>query len=153
MGTEGEHWSEWRRLLILGSLAGFQEGGTVGGVAKFQMLDCSQCSEKRGPQDSLNGSPWEVTSQSFSRKCMGFPWILKDESSQVISPAIPLNHIYILSLPATPIVQALATARIQRQAEGFQCWRGGWGEKVLMLCVLGRKRLTLGHMLQDSAAR
>lgn len=80
-----------------------------------------------------------------------FPWILKDQNGQVMSPLTPLNHIYILSLPATPIVQALATARIQRQAEGFQCWRGGWGEKVLMLCVVGRKRLTLGHMLQGSA--
>ena len=30
-------WCEWRRLLILGNLAGLQEGA-VGGVAKFQML-------------------------------------------------------------------------------------------------------------------
>lgn len=88
----------------------------------------------------------------FSLRCKGFPWILKDQSGQVMSLLTPLSHIYILSLPATPIIQALATARIQRQAERFQCWRGAWGEKGLMLCMVGRKRLTLGHVLQGSAA-
>jgi len=106
---------------------------------------------EKGP--SLNGSPWEVISQSFSPSTKGFPGIFKDQSGQVVSPLTALNHMYSLSLPATPIVQTLATGDIQRPAEGFQCWRGGWGEKVLMLSMLWRKRLTLGHLLQGSVAR
>ena len=60
----------------------------------------------------------------------------------VISPDTPLNHTYILSLPATPSVQALAAARIQRQAEGPQGWRGGRGEKArlsLIVCAEAEK--------------
>lgn len=93
----GEVFSHWEIWL------GF-ERGAVGGVAKFQMLARSQCSKKRGPQDSLDGCLWDVTSQSFSPRCKGFPWVLEDQSSQVISPPTPLSHIYILSFPATPIV-------------------------------------------------
>lgn len=79
-----------------------------------------------------------------------FPWILKDQSGQVMSLLTPLNHIYILS-PSHSHSSSFGYSQNPEAAEGFQCWRGGWGEKVLVLCVVGRKRLTLGHMLQGSA--
>lgn len=64
-----------------------------------------------------------------------FPWILKDQSGQVMSLLTPLNHIYILSLPATPIVQDLATARIQRRQKDSSAGEVG-GVRKYSCCVL-----------------
>ncbi|PNJ44957.1 ITGA7 isoform 6 [Pongo abelii] len=44
---------------------------------------------------------------------------------------------------ATPIVQALTTTRIQRQAEGFQCWRGCWWVLPRPWLFLGSRRIAL----------
>jgi hypothetical protein len=116
--------------------------GAVGNVAKFQMLAWSQGSKKRGPQDSLNGSLWEVTPQSSPQDAK----VSLGSSKTRVVKSYPygLLSIAFMFFLSQSLPQALATARIQRQAEGFQCWRGGWGEKVLMLCVLGRESLTLG---------
>lgn len=58
---------------------------------------------------------------------------------------VPLDHISILSLPATPIVEALATARTRRQAEDSGAGEAA-GVRQAPRCVVRRKRLTLGHM-------
>lgn len=62
-----------------------------------------------------------------------------------ISPGTPLDHISVLSLPATPLVEALATARTQRPAEDSSAAEVG-GVRKSSRCVARRKRLTLGPM-------
>lgn len=102
MRTEGEHemsesFSYWKIWL------GFKRGLLVVWPNSKCWPEAS-AQRKRALKNSLNGSLWEVTSQSFSPRGKGFPGILKDQSVQVMSPLTPFNQIYILSLPATPIV-------------------------------------------------
>lgn len=102
--------------------------------------------KEKGP---LRWSKWFPVGSDpsvLSPTCKSFFWVLKGQSGQAISLWTSLNHIYVLSFPATPTVRALATARIQRPAKASSAGEvGGVSEKVLKLCVCvsGRESLTL----------
>lgn len=110
--------------------------------------------KEKGP---LRWSKWFPVGSDpsvLSPTCKSFFWVLKGQSGQAISLWTSLNHIYVLSFPATPTVRALATARIQRPAKASSAGEvGGVSEKVLKLCVCLRERKPdPRHALQASVA-
>lgn len=120
--------------------------GAVGSCGQIPNVGLQPGLKEKGP---LRWSKWFPVGSDpsvLSPTCKSFFWVLQGQSGQAISLWTSLNHIYVLSFPATPTVRALATARIQRPAKASSAGEvGGVSEKVLKLCVCvsGGESLTL----------